>query len=58
MFSLWLMITKEDRELMLHPSQFMTDEISHRLQPGQSVDEREIEAKLKAERIRMGIELQ
>jgi hypothetical protein len=58
MFSLWLMITKEDRELMLHPSKFMTDEISHRLQPGQSVDEREIEAKLKAERIRMGIELQ
>jgi hypothetical protein len=51
LFSLWLMITKEDRELMLNPGRFRTDTID--LQQ----DKRGTEARLKAERVRMGVEL-
>ena len=50
-FSLWLMTTKEDRALMLNPGRFRTDAIA--LEPVAS----ETEAKLKTERVRMGIEL-
>ncbi len=51
MFSLWLMMTKEDRELMLNPGRFRTEssELQH--------DKRGTEARLKAERVRMGVEL-
>jgi hypothetical protein len=52
MFSLWLMTTKEDRALMLNPGRFRTDAIA--LQQ----DNRNTEAMLKAERVRMGVELQ
>ncbi len=51
-FSLWLMTTPEDRALLLQPSRFLTDSIT--LQP--IVTERE--ASLRAERIRLGINLQ
>jgi hypothetical protein len=51
LFSLWLMLTKEDRELLLHPGRFRIDAIA--LQPASD----ELSARLKAERIRMGIEL-
>jgi hypothetical protein len=51
-FSLWLMMTKEDRVLMLHPDRFYIDRIS--LQPVES----DMETKLKVERMRMGVELQ
>jgi hypothetical protein len=51
MFSLWLMTTKEDRELMLHPHRFLVDQIA--LHSGDS----EAEMRLKAERVRMGVEL-
>jgi len=51
MFSLWLMMTKEDREMMLNPGRFRTDS-SELLQ-----DNRGTEARLKAERVRMGVEL-
>ncbi len=50
-FSLWLMMTKEDRELLLHPGRFRSDAIA--LQPVES----QTEARLKAERVRMGVEL-
>jgi hypothetical protein len=50
-FSLWLMTTKEDRELMLHPYRFLLDAIA--LNPVAS----EEKVRLKAERMRMGIEL-
>jgi hypothetical protein len=51
LFSLWLMITKQDRELMLHPDRFRADAIS--LQP---VDGK-MELRLNAERLRMGVDL-
>jgi hypothetical protein len=49
--SLWLMMTKEDRELMLHPRRFRTDSID--LRPVKS----EMESRLKSESVRMGVEL-
>jgi hypothetical protein len=51
MLSLWLMTTKEDRALMLNPGRFRTDTIL--LQPVAG----ETTARLKTERVRMGIEL-
>lgn len=51
LFSLWLMMTKEDRAMMLHPHIFRTDAIA--LKP----EESEVEVRLKAERVRMGVEL-
>jgi hypothetical protein len=51
MFSLWLMTTEEDRELLLHPERFLVDAIA----PDPAAGEEKV--RLKAERIRMGIEL-
>jgi hypothetical protein len=51
LFSLWLMITKHDRELMLHPDRFRADRTSL-----QHVDG-EMELRLNAERLRMGVDL-
>jgi hypothetical protein len=51
MFSLWLMTTPEDRALLMHPSRFRTHNII--MNPVESTRE----AQLKAERIRMGINL-
>jgi hypothetical protein len=51
MFSLRLMMTKDDLELLLHPHRFRADGPS--LQPNQS----SMEARLKAETVRMGVEL-
>ena len=51
MLSLWLMMTKEDRALMLNPGRFRTDAIA--LQPVAD----EATARLNAERVRMGIQL-
>ena len=51
MLSLWLMMTKEDRALMLNPGRFRTDAIA--LQP--VADEATV--RLNAERVRMGIVL-
>ncbi len=51
LFSLWLMITREDRELLLHPHRFRADAI--KLPP----DVRQTDVRLKAERVRMGVEL-
>ena len=51
MLSLWLMMTKEDRALMLNPGRFRTDAIA--LQPVAD----EAAARLNAERVRMGIQL-
>ncbi len=51
-FSLWLMTTPEDRELLLHPHRFRSDRIA--LQPVQT----EREEKQYAERLRLGINLQ
>ncbi len=53
LFSFWLMTTEEDRKLLLHPSSFLTEEI--KLRPAAA--ESESEATLRAERIRMGINL-
>jgi hypothetical protein len=50
--ALWLMTTPEDRALLLHPHKFRTEEMSLQLA------ETEIEARLRAERERMGINLQ
>jgi hypothetical protein len=50
-FSLWLMTTKEDRMLLLQPHRFRSDAVA--LQP----IARETEARLKVERLRMGVEL-
>jgi hypothetical protein len=52
LFSLWLMTTPEDRALLMNPSKFLTDEIN--LHPVET----ESEARLRSERIRMGINLQ
>jgi hypothetical protein len=52
MLSLWLMTTKEDRELMINPSRFRADLVSHQPDGSESLDVR-----LKAERMRMGVEL-
>jgi hypothetical protein len=51
-FALWLMTTPEDRALLLHPDRFLTESIA--LQPIAT----EREARLRAERERMGINLQ
>jgi hypothetical protein len=53
LFSFWLMTTEEDRKLLLNPSSFLTEEIM--LRPAAA--ESESEARLRAERIRMGINL-
>jgi hypothetical protein len=50
-FSLWMMTTPEDRELLLHPSRFLTEEIS--LNPIATPRQ----ARLKEERLRLGIDL-
>jgi hypothetical protein len=50
-FSLWLMTTPEDRELLLHPHRFRSERI--KLQPVQT----EREAHQYAERLRLGINL-
>lgn len=50
--SLWMMTTPEDRELLMHPHRFRTDAIA--MQPV----ENDREARLLAERIRLGINLQ
>jgi hypothetical protein len=52
LFSLWIMTTPEDRSLLLRPSRFRSEMSS--LMPSQS----DSDSKLKAERLRMGIELQ
>ncbi len=51
LFSLWLMTTPEDRALLLHPSRFLTR--ANALQPAETVEE----ARLRSERVRMGINL-
>jgi hypothetical protein len=51
LLSLWLMTTPEDRALLLHPGRHRSD--STALQPPETK-----EARLRAERIRMGVELQ
>ena len=50
-FSLWMMTTPADRELLMHPRRFLTEQIS--LHPVDSTRERD----QKSHRIRMGIEL-
>ena len=50
-FSLWLMTTPEDRALLMHPSRFRAEGIN--LNPFETPRE----AQLRAERIRMGINL-
>jgi hypothetical protein len=51
-FSLWMMTTPEDRELLMHPSRFLSEQVA--LHPVESSRERD----QKAHRIRMGIELE
>jgi hypothetical protein len=51
-FSLWMMTTPEDRELLMHPDRFRSDAIAMR------PVENDREARLLAERIRLGINLQ
>ena len=51
-FSLWMMTTPEDRELLMHPSKFLSERIA--LRHIESTRDRD----LKAHRIRMGIELE
>jgi hypothetical protein len=50
-FSLWMMTTPEDRELLIHPSRFLADQLA--LNPVDSSRDRD----QKAHRIRMGINL-
>ena len=50
-FSLWLMTTTDDRALMLNPGRFLTDAVALRS------DENPTEARLKAERMRMGVDM-
>ena len=50
-FSLRLMTTPEDRELLMNPSKFLSDRVS------EDPTETKSQAKLRAERIRMGISL-
>jgi hypothetical protein len=52
MFSLWLMTTPEDRALLLHPSRFLTEQMS--LNPIETPRE----AQLRIERARLGINMQ
>jgi hypothetical protein len=51
LFSLWLMTTREDRALMLNPARFRTDAVALRS------EENPTEARLKAERMRMGVDM-
>ena len=53
-FSLWLMTTAQDRAMLMHPSRYRTESLA--LQLTDSETSREMS--LKAERMRMGIELQ
>jgi hypothetical protein len=53
-FSLWLMTTKEDRELMLYPRRFRSDSIDFIAQQGAQGG---TSARLKTECMRMGVEL-
>ena len=53
-FSLWLMTTKEDRELMLYPRRFRSDSIDFIAQQGAQGG---TSARLKTARVRMGVEL-
>ncbi len=53
LFSLWLMTTPEDRALLMRPDNFRTDAIG--LQQTAEIGR---EARLRAERVRMGIDLQ
>ncbi len=50
-FALWLMTTPEDRALLMHPGRFLSDAVA--LQPAET----ELDARLRAERVRMGIDL-
>jgi hypothetical protein len=50
-FGLWLMMTKDDRDIMLHPRRYLPDEIARRPVAD------EASANLKVQRLRMGIEL-
>ena len=50
LLSLCLMTTAEDRAMLMHPNRFLTGQLS--------LDRTELEVNLKAERIRMGIDLQ
>ena len=50
LFSLWLMTTREDRALMLNPDRFRSDAVALRV-------ENQTEARLKAERMRMGVDM-
>jgi hypothetical protein len=52
-FALWLMTTPEDRALLLHPDRFRTDAMELTLNSVES----ETQARLRTERIRMGINL-
>lgn len=52
LFSLWLMTTPEDRDLLMHPGRFLSEQFS--VQRGETARD----ARLRAERIRMGINLQ
>jgi hypothetical protein len=52
-FALWLMTTPEDRALLLHPERFRTDAMELTLNSVES----ETQARLRTERIRMGINL-
>ena len=54
MFSLWLMMTKEDRELMLHPSRFRANAALLNSPPPAEI---ELGLRLKSQRVRMGVEL-
>jgi hypothetical protein len=51
LFSLWLMTTREDRALMLNPGRFRTDAVALRS------DENRTKSWLKAERMRMGVDM-
>jgi hypothetical protein len=51
LFSLWLMTTREDRALMLNPGRFRADAVA--LRSGNDPTE----ARLKAERMRMGVDM-
>ena len=53
-FSLWLMMTKEDRELMLHPSRFRAHSALLTSPPPAEMD---LDSRLKSHRVRMGVEL-
>jgi hypothetical protein len=53
MFSLWLMMSEQDRDMMLHPRRYHTDSTV----PLKTVNE-DINLDVRRERLRMGIDLQ